>query len=219
MSPFLQQNLRFHRLAPTFMRRLRRSGFDIDTSALLKEFQGRVTLPVARLLLHGDHRKHQSIFLKSAPLIRTGLDYNATRSSPKATKEFIDASGRRKVKGANMDIGTGRRRHELAENTYDQRWCCSPATATFAAGGRPCSGAAFERDGDLGPFQPAADDRRRVAGRQADVFTDLVELQSKLGRDHVRTPAATVSRATMRRILQRDDHGGTQGRMTTTLTI
>jgi hypothetical protein len=35
---------------------------------------------------------------------------------------------------------------------------------------------------------PCSDDRRRTR-RQADVFTDLVELQSKLGRDPSERPA------------------------------
>jgi len=68
------------------------------------------------------------------------LDYNGYTVVTKATKEFIDASGRRKVKG-NMDIelavdcdGTGR--------AYRPDWCCSPATAISARWSRRCSAAA-----------------------------------------------------------------------------
>ena len=60
------------------------------------------------------------------------------------------------------------------------RWCW-PAGRSGAAPRRP-------RHGHFDDFEPAAmiaDELRR----QADVFTDLVELQSKLGRDPSERPA------------------------------
>src|SRR5712672_1523728 len=74
-------------------------GFDIDYKRLLKEFQGRGIL--VRAFYYTAIIEDQQ-FSSIRPLI-DWLDYNGFTVVTKATKEFIDASGRRKVKG-NMDI-------------------------------------------------------------------------------------------------------------------
>jgi len=74
-------------------------GFDIDYKRLLKEFQSRGTL--VRAFYYTAIIEDQE-FVAIRPLI-DWLDYNGYTVVTKATKEFIDASGRRKVKG-NMDI-------------------------------------------------------------------------------------------------------------------
>src|ERR1700688_3630517 len=74
-------------------------GFDIDYKRLLKEFQSRGTL--LRAFYYTAVIQDQE-FTSIRPLI-DWLDYNGYTGVPKAAKEFIDASGRRKVKG-NMDI-------------------------------------------------------------------------------------------------------------------
>jgi uncharacterized LabA/DUF88 family protein len=74
-------------------------GFDIDYKRLLKEFQSRGTL--VRAFYYTAVIEDQE-FSSIRPLI-DWLDYNGFTVVTKATKEFIDASGRRKVKG-NMDI-------------------------------------------------------------------------------------------------------------------
>jgi len=72
-------------------------GFDIDYKRLLKEFQGRGTLLRAVLLQPRSSRIRST--RRSVPLI-DWLDYNGLQpSSPRPTKEFIDASGRRKGQG------------------------------------------------------------------------------------------------------------------------
>jgi len=74
-------------------------GFDIDYKRLLREFQSRGNL--VRAFYYTaiiEDQEYSSI----RPLI-DWLDYNGYTVVTKATKEFIDASGRRKVKG-NMDI-------------------------------------------------------------------------------------------------------------------
>src|SRR5512141_3256162 len=74
-------------------------GFDIDYKRLLKEFQSLGTL--LRAFYYTaiiEDQEYSSI----RPLI-DWLDYNGYTVVTKATKEFIDASGRRTVKG-NMDI-------------------------------------------------------------------------------------------------------------------
>jgi hypothetical protein len=110
-------------------------GFDIDYKRLLREFQGRGNL--VRAFYYTaiiEDQEYSSI----RPLI-DWLDYNGYTVVTKATKEFIDASGRRKVKG-NMDI-------ELAMPwslpSMSTRSCCFPATAISARWSRRCSAAAF----------------------------------------------------------------------------
>src|SRR4051794_32704824 len=82
-------------------------GFDIDYKRLLKEFQRRGGLLRAYYYTAVfEDQEYTSI----RPLI-DWLDYNGYTVVTKATKEFIDANGRRKVKG-NMDI-------ELAVDAMD----------------------------------------------------------------------------------------------------
>jgi uncharacterized LabA/DUF88 family protein len=74
-------------------------GFDIDYKRLLKEFQSRGNL--VRAFYYTalvEDQEYSSI----RPLI-DWLDYNGYRVVTKPTKEFVDSTGRRKVKG-NMDI-------------------------------------------------------------------------------------------------------------------
>jgi len=74
-------------------------GFDIDYSRLLKEFQCRgVLLRASYYTAVIEDQEYTSI----RPLI-DWLDYNGYTVVTKATKEFVDQTGRRKVKG-NMDI-------------------------------------------------------------------------------------------------------------------
>jgi len=73
-------------------------GFDIDYTGLLSEFQNRGTL--LRAFYYTAIVKEQE-FSSIRPLI-DWLDYNGYTVVTKPTKEFIDADGRRKVKG-NMD--------------------------------------------------------------------------------------------------------------------
>src|SRR5205814_2441720 len=86
-------------------------GFDIDYKRLLKEFQSRGTL--LRAFYYTtiiENQEYSSII----PLI-DWLDYNGYTVVTKATKEFIDASGRRKVRG-NMDIELAVDALEIAEH-------------------------------------------------------------------------------------------------------
>src|SRR6201994_2635031 len=74
-------------------------GFDIDYKRLLKEFQSRGKLLRAFYYTAViEDQEYSSI----RPLI-DWLDYNGFTVVTKAAKEFVDASGRRKVKGS-MDI-------------------------------------------------------------------------------------------------------------------
>src|SRR6266705_3843707 len=74
-------------------------GFDIDYKRLLQEFQSRGTL--LRAFYYTAIIEDQE-FSSIRPLIDS-RDYTGYPVVTKAIKEFIDVSGRRKVKG-NMDI-------------------------------------------------------------------------------------------------------------------
>ena len=150
-------------------------GFDIDYKRLLKEFQSRGTL--VRAFYYTaiiEDQEYSSI----RPLI-DWLDYNGYTVVTKATKEFIDASGRRKVKG-NMDIELAVDAMELAEHV-DQ-------IVLFSGDGdfRPLVEAVQRRGVRVTVVSTISSQPPMIADelrRQADVFTDLVELRNKIGRD------------------------------------
>src|SRR5476649_2039806 len=78
-------------------------GFDIDYKKLLREFQSRGYLLRAFYYTAViEDQEYSSI----RPLI-DWLDYNGYSVVTKATKEFVDQTGRRKIKG-NMDIDLDR---------------------------------------------------------------------------------------------------------------
>jgi uncharacterized protein (TIGR00288 family) len=129
-------------------------GFDIDYRRLLMDFQRQGTLVRA-------------------------FYYNGYTVVTKATKEFIDASGRRKAKGS-MDIELAVDAMELTEH-IDQM-------VLFSGDGDFRSlVAVVQRRGArvivvstiAGQPPMIADDLRR----QADAFIDLRELQPRIGRD------------------------------------
>ena len=86
-------------------------GFDIDYRRLLTEFQTRGTL--VRAFYYTaiiEDQEYSSI----RPLV-DWLDYNGYTVVTKPTKEFIDAAGRRRVKG-NMDVELAVDAMELAKH-------------------------------------------------------------------------------------------------------
>jgi uncharacterized LabA/DUF88 family protein len=157
-------------------------GFDIDYKRLLKEFEGRGTL--VRAFYYTAVIEDQE-FSSIRPLI-DWLDYNGYSVVTKPTKEYVDASGRRRIKG-NMDIELAVDAMELAQRV-DQI-------------------VLFSGDGDFRPLVEAVQ-RRGVhvtvvstisvkppmiaeeLRRQADAFTDLTELRPKIGRDPAERPAS-----------------------------
>ena len=171
-------------------------GFDIDYKRLLTEFQSRGTL--LRAIYYTaiiEDQEYSSI----RPLI-DWLDYNGYTVVTKATKEYIDASGRRKVRG-NMDIELAVDALELAEHV-DQ-------IVLFSGDGDFRSLVeALQRRGvrvtvvsTISCQPPLIADELR---RQADVFTDLMELKSKVGRDPSERPLPRELRQHMPEFLQRD---------------
>jgi uncharacterized LabA/DUF88 family protein len=150
-------------------------GFDIDYKRLLTEFQSRGTL--LRAFYYTAIIEDQEF--SSIRTLIDWLDYNGFTVVTKPAKEFDDGEGRRKFK-RNMNVEIAVDAMELA-GKIDQI-------------------VLFSGDGDLRPMieavqrhgvyvtvvsthlsQPPmiADELRR----QADMFTDLIELKSKISRD------------------------------------
>jgi uncharacterized LabA/DUF88 family protein len=156
-------------------------GFDIDYRCLLTEFESRGTL--LRAFYYTAIAEDQE-YTSLRPLV-DWLDYNGYTVVTKPTKEFIDDSGRRKVK-ANMDI-------ELAIDAMELAGRIDQIVLFSGDGGFRALVQAVQRRGvrvtvvSTNATQPPmiADELRR----QADVFVDLVELQSKIGRSSDRAAA------------------------------
>ena len=170
-------------------------GFDIDYKRLLKEFQSRGTL--LRAFYYTaiiEDQEYSSI----RPLI-DWLDYNGFTVVTKPAKEFTDGMGRRKIKG-NMDI-------ELAIDVLDMSAHLDHVVLFSGDGDFRRLVEAVQRRGvrvtvvsTISSQPPMIADELR---RQADVFTDLVELQSKLGRDPSERPAPREPRHHSPQFLQR----------------
>jgi uncharacterized LabA/DUF88 family protein len=156
-------------------------GFDIDYKRLLKEFQSRGTL--VRAFYYTAIIEDQE-FSSIRPLI-DWLDYNGYTVVTKATKEFIDASGRRKVKG-NMDIELALDAMELAEHIDEMVLFSGDGDFRSLVEAIQRRGVRVTVVSTLASQPPMIADELR---RQADVFTDLKGLQSKLGRDPSERPA------------------------------
>jgi uncharacterized LabA/DUF88 family protein len=150
-------------------------GFDIDYKRLLKEFQakGRLIRAFYYTALVDD-AEYSSI----RPLV-DWLDYNGYSVVTKPTKEFVDSTGRRKVKG-NMDI-------ELAVTAMEMANYIDSMVLFSGDGDFRSLVEAVQRKGvrvsvvSTVSTQPAmvADELRR----QADEFVDLVTLMPRIGRD------------------------------------
>ncbi|MGN8544518.1 NYN domain-containing protein [Bradyrhizobium sp. C9] len=150
-------------------------GFEIDYKRLLEEYrrQGRLLRAFYYTAIAED-QEYWSI----RPLI-DWLDYNGYTVVTKATKEFLDVSGRRKVKG-NMNI-------ELAVDAMELAGHIDQMILFSGDGDLRSLVEAVQRRGvsvtviSANTIQPPmiADELRR----QADDFIELAQLKPKLGRD------------------------------------
>ncbi|MCF6321495.1 MAG: NYN domain-containing protein [Rhizobiaceae bacterium] len=155
-------------------------GFDIDYRNMLKYFEKKCYLLRAyyyTALI--EDQEYSSI----RPLI-DWLDYNGYRVITKPTKEYVDSSGRRKVKG-NMDLELAIDAMQLAD-TVDHM-------------------VLFSGDGDFRVLVEALQRMGRKVSvvstvstqpsmisdelrRQADQFIDLASLKKEIGRDPAERP-------------------------------
>jgi uncharacterized LabA/DUF88 family protein len=150
-------------------------GFDIDYRRLLKEFQSRGTLLRA---FYYTAVIQDSEFTSIRPLV-DWLDYNGYTVVTKATKEFVDASGRRKMKG-NMDIELAVDAMELAQHINQMVLLSGDGNFRSLVEAMQRRGVHVTVVSTISSQPPMIADELR---RQADVFTDLLELKSKIGRD------------------------------------
>jgi uncharacterized LabA/DUF88 family protein len=149
-------------------------GFDIDYKNLLEVFSSRCNL--VRALYYTalvDDQEYSPI----RPLV-DWLDYNGYTMVTKPTKEFTDATGRRKVKG-NMDI-------ELAIDVMEMVEHLDHIVLFSGDGDFRRLVEAIQRRGrrvtvvsTLRSQPPMIADELR---RQADIFIDLADLQSLIAR-------------------------------------
>src|ERR1700730_13950989 len=148
-------------------------GFDIDYKRLLDEFQSRGML--LRAFYYTVIIEDQD-FSPIRPLI-DWLDYNGYTVVTKPAKAFDDGQGRRKIK-RNMHI-------ELAIDAMELAECVDEIVLFSGDGDFRSVVEAIQRRGvhvtvvsTISNHPPMIADELR---RQADVFTDLVELKSKMG--------------------------------------
>src|SRR5215813_2352192 len=156
-------------------------GFDIDYKRLLNEFQSRGTLLRAFYYTSiVDDQEYSAL----RPLI-DWLGYNGFTVVTKATKEFIDDSGRRKVTG-NMDIELAVDAMELAEHIDQMVLFSGDGDFRSLVEAMQRRGVRVTVISTIASQPPMIADELR---RQADVFVDIIELQSKVGRDPTERPA------------------------------
>ena len=150
-------------------------GFDIDYKRLLREFQSRGNLMRAFYYTAIiEDQEYSSI----RPLI-DWLDYNGYSVVTKATKEFVDQTGRRKVKG-NMDIELAVDAMEMAEHIDHMVLFSGDGDFRSLVEAVQRRGVRVTVVSTISTQPPMVADELR---RQADIFLDIVELQSKIGRD------------------------------------
>ncbi len=149
-------------------------GFDIDYKLLRSEFMRRGKMVRAfyyTALLENEE------YSPIRPLV-DWLDYNGFTLVTKPAKEFIDASGRRKIKG-NMDIELAVDAMEMADHVEH--------IVLFSGDGdfRPLVGALQRKGVRVSVVSTIRSSPRMIADdlrRQADNFMELEELKDVIGR-------------------------------------
>jgi uncharacterized LabA/DUF88 family protein len=159
-------------------------GFDIDYKRLLAEFQGRGA--ILRAFYYTTLIEDQE-FVSLRPLI-DWLDYNGYTAVTKLSKEFVDAGGRRRVKGS-MNIELAVHAMELADHV--------DAIYLFSGDGdfRPLLEAVQRRGVHVTVVSTLASQPPMVADelrRQADAFLDLAELKPRIWRDPSERPVRDI---------------------------
>jgi len=151
-------------------------GFDIDYKRLLALFkkQGRLVRAFYYTALIDDQE-----YSPIRPLV-DWLDYNGYTMVTKPTKEFTDASGRRKIKG-NMDI-------ELATDVMEMAERLDHVVLFSGDGDFRCLVEATQRKGvrvtvvsTVKSSPPMVADELR---RQADNFIELQDIAEEISRTH-----------------------------------
>jgi uncharacterized LabA/DUF88 family protein len=150
-------------------------GFDLDFKRLLHEFQSRGVL--VRAFYYTAIFEDQE-FSSIRPLT-DWLSYNGFTVVTKATKEFTDASGRRKVKG-NMDIELAVNAMEIADRVDEIILFSGDGDFRSLVEAVQRRGVRVTVVSTISSNPPMIADELR---RQADVFTELLELKPRLSRE------------------------------------
>ncbi|HKQ55984.1 MAG TPA: NYN domain-containing protein [Methyloceanibacter sp.] len=167
--------------------------FDIDYKRLLALFRSKGQL--VRALYYTaliEDQEYSSI----RPLI-DWLDYNGYTMVTKPTKEFVDAMGRRKIKG-NMDIELAVDAMELADHLDHIVLFSGDGDFRSLVEALQHKGKRVSVVSTLATTPPMVADELR---RQADQFIDLANLQNEIGRD----PAERAQRSERKRGEQADE--------------
>lgn len=160
-------------------------GFDIDYKRLLKEFQSRgYLLRAFYYTALVEDQEYSSI----RPLI-DWLDYNGYRVVTKPTKEFVDSTGRRKVKG-NMDIELAIDALELAPHVDHIVLFSGDGDFRSLVEALQRRGVRVSVVSTISTQPPMVADELR---RQADEFIDIASLLPKIGRDPADRPVRDYS--------------------------
>ena len=160
-------------------------GFDIDYKRLLdEEFQSRGTLVRA---FYFTAISEDQEFSSIRPLI-DWLDYNGFTVVTKPAKEFDDGDGRRRLK-RNMSVELAVGAMEMAEHVDQIVLFSGDGDFRSLIEAVQRRGVRLTVVSTISSHPPMIADELR---RQADVFTDLVELQPKLGRDPSERPRRTT---------------------------
>jgi len=150
-------------------------GFDVDYKRLLHEFcgQGELLRAFYYTAISGDQE------YSSLRHLINWLDYNGFSVVTKAAKEFVDASGRRKVK-ASMDIELAINAMELADQINEMVLFSGDGSFRSLVQAMQRHGVRVTVVSTTSTQPPMVADELR---RQADVFIDLSDLRGKIGRD------------------------------------
>jgi uncharacterized LabA/DUF88 family protein len=149
-------------------------GFDIDYKRLLRLFRGKGLL--VRALYYtalAEDQEYSSI----RPLV-DWLDYNGFSMVTKPSKEFVDGSGRRKIKG-NMDIELAVDAMRLAENLDHIVIFSGDGDFRSLVAALQQMGKRVSVVSTLQTQPPMVADELR---RQADQFLDLADLEKEIAR-------------------------------------
>ena len=149
-------------------------GFDIDYKRLLKEFhtRGRLIRAFYYTALVED-QEYSSI----RPLV-DWLDYNGYAVVTKPTKEFVDSTGRRKVKG-NMDIELAVAAMEMADHIDHMVLFSGDGDFRSLVEAVQRKGVRVTVVSTIKTTPPMIADELR---RQADQYIDLVEIAPEFTR-------------------------------------
>jgi uncharacterized LabA/DUF88 family protein len=162
-------------------------GFDVDYKKLLRELESRGNLLRAFYYTAVfEDQEYSSI----RPLV-DWLDYNGYTAVTKASKEYTDASGRRKVK-SDMDIELAVDAMEIAAHVDEIMLFSGDGDFRSLVEALQRRGVRVTVVSTLACQPPMIADELR---RQADAFIDLQELRSRVGRDPGERPAPRDARA------------------------